>query len=242
MNYLFLVFLSLTLISCAGTENDKRCQKTDWLTYGSKLAMSGIGMEGDDLVKKCKKQKLNMDEIAYELGYAKGLKTYCTEVNTFKVGSRGEEFNFQICKFENEDEMRVSHSNGVIVFCNGENAYKSGRAGEVFNNICPDKLSKEYKADFSRGRRKYLLEKIKGEQRKIDKMEHEQSNLRLKQNRVLKSLNSNDRIPPNKRKEMSFEIDSIESQIKDLELKKFSIKEKIRDFEKLIIKANSLSF
>jgi len=233
-----LIFLLGILVSCAGTEEEKECKETPWGNYGEKVAMMGLSLEGDALVKKCKKQKLNMDEIAYELGYEKGLKEYCTDKNTFAVGSRGEEFNFQICKFENEDDMRVSHSNGVIVYCNANNAYKLGLAGKVFNNICPVKISKAYKKEFRRGRRKYLMKQINSEQRKIDEIHHQYANLRLKQNRILKDLNSDIRMPPSKRQELSSSVDGIESQIKNLELKKRSIQLKIKDYEGLIIKAN----
>lgn len=238
MKVLILILLFGVLTSCAATEEEKVCKETPWGDYGAKVAMLGLDMEGDALFKKCKKQRLNMDEIAYELGYKKGLKEYCTDKNTFAVDSRGEEFNFQICKFENEDDMRVSHSNGVIVYCNANNAYKLGLAGKVFNNICPDKISYTYKQEFSRGRRKYLMTQINTEQGKIDDIDHQHANLRLKQNRILKDLNGYMRIPPNKRQELGSQVDSIESQLKNLEHKKSSIQLKIKDYEGLIIKAN----
>ena len=166
------------------------------------------------------------------------MKLYCTAENTFDVGSEGKDFNFNLCNFENEDDMRVSHSNGVILYCNSDNAYKRGLEGEVFNNICPKKLSNAYRAEFIRGRKKFLIKQIKIAHRETEDIDHQKANLRLKQNRILKQLNSNVGEQPKLRKELSSNIDNVETQIKNLSLKKVNLQKKIRDYEVLVIQAN----
>jgi len=236
MKVLFLVLSTLYISACASSNESKVCKKTDWKTYGEQVAMSGLDLKGDDLVKKCKQQKLNMDEIAYDLGYAKGIKDYCTQSNTYDVGLQGGEFNFQICKFENEDEMRLSHSKGVIIYCQSENAYKLGRAGEVFNNICPEKLSRAFKYDYNRGFKKFSWEQITSHRESIEDIRLQQADLRLKQNRMAEKLNSNIKIPSSERRRLAKDVDSTEAEINRLSRKKNNLLQRIKEYEIYLLK------
>lgn len=237
---LVLFAFIFTQVSCSNLKllDDSKCTKTNWTTYGEEVAARGLGPEDDQLVKKCRGENLNMDEIAYELSYARGLKKYCTSDTVFAVGKKGEDFNFPLCKFKNEDDMRVKHSNGVVVYCSGDKAYKRGFAGEPLNQICPKNLLVGYKKSFYKGRKKYLLAQISTEQRKLDKIDHDKSNLRLNQNKLVTQLQGNYPLSWGEKKKHSAQVDQLEKDINLLDYKKFKSLERIKELEQELITAN----
>jgi hypothetical protein len=163
-----LILMAISFVGCASYFKKKTCESTNWYTYGQDLAMKGMRPGDDTFVQECKKVGADIAESQLDVGFKSGMTSYCKPETAFQKGKSAESFNPDLCDPSKEKSLMKSHADGVIAYCQKDNGYSVGSSGKVYGGICPPNLEKEFKKEYSRGRKKYLEQAIISQQQTIE--------------------------------------------------------------------------
>ncbi len=176
-----ILFLYLLLLTGCASAIKKQCQSTNWFTYGESVANQGRRTRDDDFVKACEKEKVEIDFAALSRGFQKGYAEYCTPEAAFRIGKQGEYFKFEFCDgVSTEQLIKKQHATGVRQYCQPSNGVPVGVTGKKYNGICPKDLEAKFVEKFNIGRKKYLNVLIATNEKSIDGLNREISDLQTK--------------------------------------------------------------
>jgi hypothetical protein len=115
--YLKLCFIALAFISgCATQLTQQDCQKTNWAYKGERDGTAGVYLDQlDKYQEQCTKYNIAVDQQAYQFGYQKGLKQYCTFSNGQTLGINGYGIN-KVCPNNEMLELEKGHMVGYEIF------------------------------------------------------------------------------------------------------------------------------
>lgn len=176
---LILILVTPWLFSCASYFKRKTCEKTNWFAHGEKIALSGKRIDADGFVNECKRVEAEINEMDLDLGFKKGMATYCTAQGAYETGLKGQKFTFDMCADNLWKKLEARHKKGVQDFCVAENGYKQGAKGWEYNNICPKKLERAFLVKYYKGRRVYLRGEIEDRRERRRELDKKVMNLRL---------------------------------------------------------------
>lgn len=161
---IFILALSLNLLSCASYFFKKDCENTNWFEYGEKLAMAGKRVDEDAFVQKCRKAEAEMAESLLDKGFKKGRDSYCKPEGAFLTGKRGEYLQEELCSGLNVTLIKAEHNRGVRDYCSVTNGFSVGSTGKEYNSICPKDLEANFLKEFNRGRKKFFAASIEAKE------------------------------------------------------------------------------
>nr|WP_321481516.1 DUF2799 domain-containing protein [uncultured Cohaesibacter sp.] len=112
MRSLPALFLLLPLLAGCASLSQEECLSGDWSAVGTNDAMEGRDASRfSDHIKACSKYDISPDKNLYQIGYQKGLRSYCTPSNGFSVGRNGYSYR-QICPPASEPEFMRGYLRG----------------------------------------------------------------------------------------------------------------------------------
>ncbi len=188
--YFLILFISLTLASCAGMNgisetfkeltgyyslNAQECQTTDWALLGHEDGNEGHSLEMlGKHQESCQRYNLFVDREAYHSGYKKGreayIARYCTPQNGYQIGRKGKDYK-NICPAEQQVAFVQAYEEGFDLFvedyCTPTNAYQLGLAGKNYRKICPPHSQSTFNRHYERG------EEVNRVQTEIEQLEEE---------------------------------------------------------------------
>ena len=91
--------LGLLLSACAGMDAQE-CKDTDWAYLGQLDAMDGkldINTRGKRHFRTCKDNGVQMDARAYQQGWMRGLRDFCTAESGKAFGEAGRKYQYGYC-------------------------------------------------------------------------------------------------------------------------------------------------
>lgn len=105
----------MLLSGCATTQSltPQQCQSSNWQEVGYSDGLRGrSGAYFGNYLNQCATTtSATPNRMAWEKGRNQGLKTYCTELNAYKLGREG--FDWQpVCPLEGIDKLEEAYSQG----------------------------------------------------------------------------------------------------------------------------------
>lgn len=255
----FVFSLVFTSASCASYFKKKECEKTNWFNHGQSIAMRGERVDSDTFVGECKKVEAKMNFADLDLGFKKGMETYCKPQTVLNLGKKGEFFKSDMCDGGSLRKLKKKHEAGVRQFCKVSNGFKVGASGRVYNNICPESLEKAFLSKYNKGRRKFLRVSIGQKKRQIDEIDDKIEDLRRDKNDKMLELRTlgsgkvmtrkrvydpatrtykeetkvfEDEETQRKKRDIKWDVDRIEGNVKKARKEKADVRGEIRDLEK----------
>ncbi|MCB0419749.1 MAG: DUF2799 domain-containing protein [Bdellovibrionales bacterium] len=184
------------MMSCASYFKRKTCEKTNWFAHGEKVALSGKRIDADPFVSECKQVEAQINEMDLDLGFKKGMATYCTDQGAYETGRKGLKLSLDLCEDNRWPRLKSHHQKGVVEFCQPSNGYAQGAKGWEYNHICPKELEKGFLVKYHGGLRVYYngeisdrRERLSEMDRKIMALQLEKSDLRNQLTRLESSIN-----------------------------------------------------
>ncbi|MDN5620929.1 MAG: DUF2799 domain-containing protein [Psychrobacter sp.] len=107
--------LVLTLSGCATTQSltPQQCQSSNWQDVGYADGLQGrSGAYFGNYTNSCASVGgANPNRIQWEQGRQQGLKNYCTELNAYKLGREGYDWQ-PVCPLEGIEKLEEAYSQG----------------------------------------------------------------------------------------------------------------------------------
>jgi hypothetical protein len=243
IQFLYLIFTSLLLCSCASYFTRKSCESTNWFNYGEKVALDGRRLTGDQFVLDCQKADADIDESNLDRGFKSGLEKYCMPDIVFQTGKRGEFFSTEMCSGLNVRKLQEVHAQGVSEYCDRSNGYSAGTQGKSYNKICPVEKEKSFLPEFNRGRRKYLISVASENENRIQQIQSDLSKVKIemsiKRNEVVRlesrektdALNTQIATAKSELRGLESRVRSKEGEIEDLRNKNREIRLEVVQLE-----------
>ncbi|WP_158228906.1 DUF2799 domain-containing protein [Chitinimonas sp. BJB300] len=100
MEKTLLVLAVLALSGCAAM-SEAECRTGDWYGVGERDGRGGSGSRLGDYADACRKAGVLPDPAEYSRGRERGLRTYCTPENGYRVGISGESYQ-SVCTPETQ--------------------------------------------------------------------------------------------------------------------------------------------
>jgi Protein of unknown function (DUF2799) len=106
-----LSLLTLLLAACSSM-SEKQCRSVDWSERGERDAYDGQVRERiASYQDACSEFGIQADAAAYNAGYAKGLRLYCTPQRGYAMGKAGSGYR-RICPPESEPAFLTGYDTG----------------------------------------------------------------------------------------------------------------------------------
>jgi len=172
---------SVTLGGCSSALK-KKCESTNWFSYGEEVAKKGQRTSSDTFIAACEKEDVPINHAALSQGFQKGLNEYCTAEFAFQLGRRGDFLASDMCSGGQELLMKPKHAAGVLEYCQPENALVAGATGKPYNQICPKLLEPAFLVEFNKGRKKFLSGIVIQKEGEIQDLEQEIRTLESQRN------------------------------------------------------------
>ncbi|MGQ5522064.1 DUF2799 domain-containing protein [Chitinimonas sp. PSY-7] len=91
MKKTLLMMAVLALSGCAAM-SDAECRTGDWYGFGERDGRDGSGSRLGSYAQACQKVGILPDPAEYSRGHERGLRTYCTPENGYRVGVSGQSY------------------------------------------------------------------------------------------------------------------------------------------------------
>lgn len=115
-HYVYLIILQTLLVSCASVSKED-CLKANWEAFGEVNAKQGqMDLSDSHFAKECEKLGFSPNMQSYQKGINKGLVYYCSNENAYKLGTRNQEYNFELCPDNNSRLLAQEYFTGLIEF------------------------------------------------------------------------------------------------------------------------------
>jgi hypothetical protein len=256
--FLSLVFLMITS-GCASYFKRKECEKTNWYNHGHKVAMAGKRLDADDFVSSCEKVEAKINYGDLDVGFKAGMATYCEPQAAYDVGRKGEFFNLNMCEDNKHRLLKAKHTAGVKDFCQPDSGFTAAAKGWKYNNICPKDLEKAFMIEYRKGRKRYLrtmIEQKRDEIRELNDhlvdLNRQKADAAVRLSRVprTQTVTKKRRYDPQTRtmkeetqttedpktaqlrRDIEWDINSLENQIRTTEKKKKQKRAEIRELKR----------
>lgn len=111
--YLALTLSSVALLSACAGMDAQECRDTDWAYLGQLDAMDGkqdITTRAKRHFRTCKENGVQMDVPAYQQGWLRGLKDFCTPENGKAFAEAGRKFQMGYCPAQLEAAFLQGYS------------------------------------------------------------------------------------------------------------------------------------
>jgi hypothetical protein len=181
-NLIFLLPVSLFLISCTNYQIVERCKQTDWHRLGVMSGMKGLtkpSAEDSRNFQMCVDEGQKPNFAAFDNGLKEGIKRYCTAEASEKRGSLGLDYNFELCTEKNRVELLSSYNEGVKKYCLSS-GYSAGLSGKPMQVSCPKETHGTFNPEFQRGRTDYLVGSVERLSSQVSNMSEHISRLEEK--------------------------------------------------------------
>jgi hypothetical protein len=203
---IFVLVGASLLSGCSSYFKRKECEATNWFQYGESLAMQGRRTTGDQFIFDCKRAEANISEADLDRGFKKGMSTYCTPQQAFRVGKEGDLFSQELCDGPGIREMMANHSKGLQEYCAPTNGQRAGASGKKYQGVCPKDLEVDFLKEYSKGRRTFLTGLVQRHSNQLRELETEASSAEREKRQAELALSF---LPEYKRRERVVTYDSV---------------------------------
>jgi hypothetical protein len=108
---LITVLATSAFVSSCGFSAEK-CTQADWRAVGQTDGARGASVERlQSHVKVCSKHGVAVDQAAWNIGHAAGLKTYCTPQSAYRLGRNGRGLK-SVCPDGDKSTLENAHAKG----------------------------------------------------------------------------------------------------------------------------------
>ncbi len=115
MSKLSLFLIAILASSCV-TFTKQQCLEMDWAKEGERFGRAGRNADSvRSFEGKCAKHAVAVNVEEYEKGRAKGLQSYCTKENGYKLGLDGDDFN-SVCSGSAGTEFMAGYTLGQVIY------------------------------------------------------------------------------------------------------------------------------
>ncbi|SFO40543.1 Protein of unknown function [Cohaesibacter marisflavi] len=171
------LFLLLPLLAGCASLSQEECQTGDWGAVGANDAMEGRdATRFSEHIEACSKYDIAPDKKLYEIGYQKGLRSYCTPSNGFSVGRNGYSYR-QICPPASEPEFMRGYLRGSALH---ETETEIAEKEQELTRLKTERA--ELRASKKEDKKRKSLRRVA---RDIDALEWDLHRLRFKRDRAL---------------------------------------------------------
>lgn len=136
--------LLLMLASCA-TMSEEDCLTANWRSIGANDGSDGAAYSRlSNRVEQCREHGVEANITEYNAGYERGLVSYCTPANGFRVGSNGSSYN-GVCPIEAEGQFLAAYNEGRELYrLRNELRYAENALQNLYSRIddCQDDIEK----------------------------------------------------------------------------------------------------
>lgn len=183
-NSVFTLLVLAFLASCSSWTTDK-CQNNNWDTTGYTDGSNGKNNSSGMYASKCQKKGVSINTQAYNVGYQRGLNSYCNYNKGHQTAFAGQQKE-AICS--PIADYNKGYSKGTAEYCTAETGYKVALDGGPEAQICSGQGATAFINGYRKGRKKFVLEEIeaiKGDLVKAKKdLDDVRDNLADKQNQL----------------------------------------------------------
>ena len=85
MRALVVLIFSFSLVACSSWFKRRECNKTNWFSYGEKVAMSGRRLDEDSFINECRKVEADVSDSQLDRGFKTGMATYCQPQTAYET-------------------------------------------------------------------------------------------------------------------------------------------------------------
>lgn len=125
-NLTITLMLCSTLSACS-VMNQQECQTANWQALGYMDGSQGeSSTQFNERSSACSEYNVHADFKQYQLGYNKGLITYCTESHGFFVGSHGKSYQ-GVCPQNTAQAFIKGYNHGQQLYTAQENVSRAER-------------------------------------------------------------------------------------------------------------------
>lgn len=129
-----IIFAILTaLLSGCGGWSKTKCVTTNFESIGYDRGAKGLSNKGDSIYGACLKKEISVDVKAYDKGYDRGLKAYCSDSKGYSRGKQGKEAQ-DVCT--PVKTYMAGHDRGLKAYCTIDRGTKDGYALAEKNRAC----------------------------------------------------------------------------------------------------------
>lgn len=232
MKKLVIAAFAISLTGCSSFFLKRKCNDINWFNHGEGVALQGKRLDQDDFILQCRKVEADVRDSELDLGFKKGMKSYCEPETVYQTGRKGQFFNKDMCGAGGLKILLARHGDGVKDYCHPKNGFTVGTTGTAYNMICPKNLESEFLIEFNKGRKVYLdltisqrteeISRNKSEissiERKIQSLRFDLSDSRRRLSAAesdLRRLNSDQNL--NLMSELRSDVDKYKGEVEDID-------------------------
>ena len=156
LNSFLILFLLLLLFSCS-TLQERKCESTDWSSYGRSLGLSGKRSDTDELLNQCQKLGIPSRIDSFQTEYQKGLTEYCSPDHVLKAATEGDDQDLINCPAEEKTKLASLQTQGHKAHCSKSGAEARANSDKLSAaSLCSQKFQPQYKNFYNKAARIYL--------------------------------------------------------------------------------------
>jgi hypothetical protein len=112
MRYSLITVLATSAIVSSCGFSAEKCAQSDWRAVGQADGARGASVERlQKHIQTCSKHDVAVDQTAWNIGHADGLKTYCTAPSAYRLGRSGRKLK-SVCPDADKSTLEAAHQKG----------------------------------------------------------------------------------------------------------------------------------